>query len=74
MLSWRFRVPLRDLAYLRFLLEAYEGLGIQTSNAGSNLVTWHLPPSRIKEAEALLASLAEEIPLHMLPPQETGEK
>ncbi len=71
MLSRTFRVSRREVAYLRFLLEGYDGLGIQTSDAGSNLVTWRLPPSRAAEADALLAALAGEISLQELPPADT---
>ena len=62
----RLRVPRAEISYLRFLLEAYDGLGMQVSESGSSLVTWLVPPSRKDEAHALLEALREELGLQVL--------
>ena len=62
----RLRVPRAEISYLRFLLEAYDGLGVQVSESGSSLVTWFVPPSRRAEARALLEALRPEVGLQLL--------
>lgn len=53
-------VPRDQIAYVRFILEAYEGLAIQTSQPRSTQVTWHIPKSRLEEARQLLTVLSKE--------------
>ena len=53
-------VPREQIAYVRFILEAYEGLAIQTSPPRSTQVTWHVPQSRLEEAQKLLKALSKE--------------
>jgi len=53
-------VPRDQIAYVRFILEAYEGLAIQTSLPRSTQVTWHIPQSRLGEARQLLTVLSKE--------------
>ena len=62
-----FRVQLPDLAYLRFLLEAYEGLAVLTSLPGRAEVEWTVPVERTAEADALAHALGREITLVPIP-------
>jgi hypothetical protein len=53
----RFRVPLEDIAYVRMILEAYEGLAVMVSERGSTRVDWHVAPGREEEADELARAL-----------------
>ncbi|MDW7709564.1 MAG: DUF4911 domain-containing protein [Deferrisomatales bacterium] len=58
------RAPRKDLVYLRYTLEAYEGLCVATTvPAGGGLVELRSSADRRDELEEVLASLAREIPL-----------
>ena len=57
LLHYRFRIPKNQIAYSRFILESYEGFGIQSTEAGSDVVTWSFPESRKEEVESLLQAL-----------------
>ena len=53
----RFRVPLPRIAYVRMIVEAYEGLAVMVSVRGSTVVEWQVAPGREDEADALARSL-----------------
>lgn len=53
----RFRVPLEDIAFVRMILEAYEGLAVMVSERGSTRVDWHVAPGREEEAAELAKAL-----------------
>ncbi len=53
-------IPRDQIAYVRFILEAYEGLAVQTSDPGSSEVRWLVPESRLPEALRLLTVLGKE--------------
>ncbi|MCP3176665.1 DUF4911 domain-containing protein [Desulfuromonas sp. KJ2020] len=59
-----YRTPRQHIAYLRFVLESYDGLAfIRTLDSRQALVEIAYPPSRRLDAEALLSALAQELPL-----------
>jgi len=61
-----FQLPRREIAYLRFIVEGYDGLlFLRTLDALAGLVELSWPASRSKEAAALLAALAGEIDLRI---------
>jgi hypothetical protein len=62
-----FRVELDQLAYLRFVLEGYEGLVVLTSLPGRAEVQWTVPAALAAEAETLARELAKEITLAPIP-------
>lgn len=62
-----FRVELGQLAYLRFVLEGYEGLVVLTSLPGRAEVRWTVPAALAAEADALARALAAEITLAPIP-------
>lgn len=70
-----FHVPRQEIAYLRFLLEAYDGLlFLRTLDAEAGLVEIAWPSSREAEAEKLLTALAGETGLCAVPnPPAIGE-
>jgi Domain of unknown function (DUF4911) len=60
-----FHVPRQEIAYLRFIVEAYDGLlFLRTLDAATGMVEIAWPTSREEEAAALLAALAGETGLH----------
>ena len=64
----RFHLPRREIAYLRFLVEGYDGLlFLRTLEAAAGLVEIAWPAGRAAEAAAVLAALARETGLVALP-------
>jgi Domain of unknown function (DUF4911) len=60
------QVPRREIAYLRFIVEGYDGLlFLRTLDAAAGLVEIAWPFSRNEEAAALLAALTGEIDLRI---------
>jgi Domain of unknown function (DUF4911) len=54
-------LPRREIGYLRFILESYDGLAfVTTLDNRQALVEIAYPASRREDAQALLAALAEE--------------
>ncbi len=59
-----FRLPRREIGYLRFILEGYDGLAFMRtldSKIGLVEITW--PPVRSADVKALLQALAVEVGL-----------
>lgn len=54
MVKFHFFLPQERIGYARFILEGYDHLGTQTSNAGSSHVIWTVPIGMRTEAEHLL--------------------
>lgn len=68
MLLRYFRVERRDIAYFRFILDAYEGFAtLSTLDAQQGLVVLSIPESQSDAVEALLAALGREISLEEVP-------
>jgi len=69
-----FRVNRRDMAYLKFIVESYDGLAVlRTVNPREGIVEWMIPPSLVEEADELIASLREEIVImRASPPRKTA--
>lgn len=66
-----FHIPPAEIGYLRFILEAYDGLAFaRTLDARAGLVEIAWPPSRSADAEALIAALGTEIGLTSAAPPE----
>jgi uncharacterized protein DUF4911 len=65
MASRFFRLPLREIAYLRAIVDGYDGLAVVRSvDARRGEVEWLVADGREAEAEALASRLGEEIGLH----------
>ena len=62
----RYRVPLAAIAYVRMIVEAYEGLAVMMSERGSTLVEWHVAPGREDEADTLARALGAEVDLRQV--------
>lgn len=63
-----FRLPPKDIAYVRFIVESYEGLAQVTSLPGRGEMEWIVPTSLLPEAESLAAALSQEISLVRIEP------
>ena len=60
--QWYFRINRRDIAYMKFILESYEGLGVlRTIDARSGIVEVMVPPGLEKDMEMVLEGLGDEI-------------
>jgi len=56
-----FRVDRKQIAYLRFILESYDGLAfMRTLESRQALVEIAYPPSRSKDAQELISALRRE--------------
>jgi hypothetical protein len=57
-----FRVKPEDMAYLKFIVESYEGLAvIRTVDPQEGVLEWMIPPDLVDEVNALIDSLQKEI-------------
>lgn len=60
----RCRIARRDLAYVHFILESYEGLAVMsTIDQAEGIVQISYPPFFAAEVEGLLAALGQEVSL-----------
>lgn len=65
--QWQIRVSRQEVCYIRFLLEAYEGVaGLSTLDAGQGLLEISVPPGRDGEWELLLQDLQQQIMLEII--------
>lgn len=56
------RVNPKDMAYVKFIVESYEGLAVlRTVNPREGIMEWMIPPDLVKEVEELIDSLRKEI-------------
>lgn len=63
-----YRVDKRQIGYLRFTLEGYDGLGfIRTLDAGGGLIEIAWPASRDRDMRDLLVNLTAEVGLRQEP-------
>lgn len=68
-----FRVKRRDMAYLKYIVESYEGLAVlSTVDSKEGLMEWMIPPDRLEEAEQLIDSLREEVAIEPVNPPKTS--
>ncbi len=64
-------VHTRDIAYIQFLSDAYEGLGlIRSYDPGRGHMVWMTMSSCERELDALLNALSEEFGLRVIAPPE----
>lgn len=67
------RVEISDIAYLRFLLEAHDGLAVPTTRQGTrDIIDFVVAPDFEREFDELLAALADEMSLTPVPPPATS--
>ncbi len=65
------RVPRKEIAYLKFIIESYEGMAvIRTKDPCQAIVELMIAPGWEKEVEALLEDLQKEIPMERVEGEE----
>lgn len=62
-----FRVDVKHIGYLRFIIESYEGLAQLSSLPGRCEVAWVVPRDLVPDAERLARALDVEIGLVPIP-------
>ena len=71
-ISKYYRVDRREICFLRFIFEAYDGIAILTTiDSGSGLVSFHISPGCEETVEMILQDLKKEI---MIEPVANFEK
>jgi hypothetical protein len=66
-----FVVSRKDISFMRFILESYDGLlFMRTIDAAAGVIEVGYHPSRRQDAEALLQSLTDEVGLKATDPPE----
>ena len=57
-----YRIDRREIAFLRFVFEAYDGLAmIETINPESGLIVFHIAPGCEAEVDMILSDLKADI-------------
>lgn len=63
------QIPPREIAFLTFLLESYEGVtSMRTIDPQKGIMELMVPPHQKEEVKEILYSLARELPIHYLTP------
>jgi len=69
-----YRILRRDIAFLRHIVEACEGLAfVRTVDPRAGVVAVHVPPGRETEAGELMRGLAKVLALEPLSAADAGE-
>ena len=63
------QIPPREIAFLTFLLESYEGVtSMRTIDPQKGIMELMVPPHQKEEVKEILYSLARELPIRYLTP------
>ncbi len=64
-----YRIDRREIAYLRFILEAYDGIAVvSTLDSSAGLVVVHIAPGCEQDVETILQDLKHNIMLEPVQP------
>jgi hypothetical protein len=71
-----YRVDRPKIAFMKFIIEAYDGVGLlSTVDSDSGLVVLHIPPGREAEIDAIIADLKNDILIEPAErPSEPGDR
>ena len=61
-----YQLPIEEIGYVRFIVEAYEGTAIVSSLPGRGEMEWTIPASRCQEAQNLAEALSKETGLKLI--------
>lgn len=65
--QWYFKINRRDIAYMKFILESYEGLGVlRTIDPRGGIVEVMVPPGLEEDMEMVLEGLRHEISIERI--------
>jgi hypothetical protein len=71
-ISLLIQIPPREIAYLNFVFESYEGVAtVRTVDPRKGIVELMVPPHYQEEIKEILKDLAEEFPVHDLDSETT---
>ena len=57
-----YRVDRKEISYLRFIFEAYDGIAlIRTVDSAAGIIAFHISPGCISEAETIIQALRKEM-------------
>jgi len=66
-----FKINPREIAYLRFILEGYDGLAVLTTlDSKAGIVSLHISPERVEEVDEIIQGLSKEIAIEPARPGE----
>ncbi|GFE59983.1 DUF4911 domain-containing protein [Geobacter sp. AOG2] len=69
-----FRVKHRDMVYLKFVLEAYEGMNtMSTVDNAAGIIRIAVMPGFVEEMDSLLAELGGRVPMEPVSWEQGGE-
>ena len=69
-LCLRFRLPKEQIKYVKWIVEAHDGLAVVSSPRGRGEMEWMVPVGLEEEALVLAAALRDEVGLELLPPSD----
>ncbi len=62
-----YRVERHNIGYLRFIIEAYDGIAVmRTIDAKSGIIVLHIPPDCLCDAENLMNDMKKNIMMESL--------
>ncbi len=65
--QWYFKINREDIAYMKFILESYEGLGVlRTIDPQNGIVEVMVPPGLEQDMEMVLEGLRDEISIERI--------
>ncbi len=57
-----YRVERKEISFLRFIFEAYDGIALLTTvDANAGVVVFHIPPGCQKDVDGLIGDLKKQI-------------
>ena len=63
-----YRVDRREIAFLKFILEAYDGIAVlETLDSKSGIVVFHIAPGCEPDVDAILQDLKNDFMLESIP-------
>ena len=63
-----YRVDRREIAFLRFILEAYDGIAVlETLDSKSGIIVFHIAPGCETDVDAILQDLKNDFILESIP-------
>ncbi len=68
-----YRVDRREIAFLRFILEAYDGIAVlETLDSQSGIIVFHIAPGCETDVEAILQDLENDFMLESTTTRKAG--
>ena len=66
-----FRVNPKDMAFVKFIVESYEGLAVlRTLDPREGIMEWMISPDLVEQAQELIDALRKEISILIISPSD----